>query len=237
MPLVTCVCLTTWPKRKAFLPDALRSFRQQTLPSREMVVVNDGTPLVSHVPDVRVVNLQPIGRKWTIGEKRNVGVRAAQGTYLATWDDDDVSLPNRLADQANAVILRRADGVLAGKMAVADEEMHLLGDCNRGPKRPVQPSAMLRRSAVIACGGYPAADYLEDAQVIERIRLLLRGLIIVMPGSNFYVLRRHGSNVTLGAGESNQAYANCAARSPDVVAMQRRVDALRAGPGGEDVTE
>lgn len=35
----------------------------------------------------------------TIGRKRNVACESANGEILATWDDDDYSAPNRLADQ------------------------------------------------------------------------------------------------------------------------------------------
>jgi len=232
-PLVSCICLTTWPRRRAYLPDALRSYRQQTYPERELIVVNDGEPLVSHAADVAVVNLPDVGRKWTIGEKRNVGVRKARGTYLATWDDDDVSMPDRLAVQVDAARRWGADCVLADKMLVADEDMHLLGDCDRGLVKPVQPSALTRRDAVIAVGGYPVSNYREDAEVVERIKLLLRGVVTTMPGSNWYVMRRHGGNTATG---DNSSYAICAMRSPDVVEYQRRVDAIRSGPGGENVT-
>ena len=236
MPLVSCICLTTWPRRQAYLPDALRSYRQQTYPDRELVVVNDGDPLVSHATDVTVVNLPPVGRRWTIGEKRNVGVRAARGTYLATWDDDDISLPDRLSKEMDAMLRGRADYVVADKMLIADSDMNLQGDCDRGKVRPVQPSALVRKSAIVAVGGYPIANYLEDLQVLKRIQFLLRGHIVTVQGSDWYVMRRHDQNITLTAGEKNAAYLACALRSPDVVRQQRLVDAVRNGPGEKDVT-
>lgn len=236
MVAVSCICLTTWPRRERFLPDALRSYRQQTFADRELIIVNDGTPLVSHAPDVIVVNLPDVGRPWTIGEKRNVGVRAAHGQFIATWDDDDVSLPERLAEQMAVARRENADVVVARKMLIADADMHLVGDCDRGRVRHTQASALLRRNAVVAAGGYPISNYLEDAAVIERIRFYLLGRVITMPSASWYVLRRHGSNVTLDAGETNERYLSCGMRSPEVARQQRAVDAVRSGPGGRDVT-
>lgn len=239
-PLVSCVLLTTHPRRAAFLPDALRSYRQQTYAARELVIVNDGAPLAPRARDVRVVNLQerPRGR-WTIGEKRNAGVLVARGEYVATWDDDDVSLPERLANQVAVARATGADHVTADRMHVADEDLRVQGQCDRGRARPVQSSALIRRAAILAAGGYAAADYREDAELLARLRLVTRGFnhAVTMTGCDWYVNRRHGENVTSDFGERGADYIACALRDPAREAVQRRVDALRAGPGAEDLIE
>lgn len=236
-PVVSCVMLTTHPKRARYLPDALRSYRGQTLAERELVVVNDGAPLLSRAADITVVNLPDRGRRWTIGEKRNVGVRFARGEFVATWDDDDVSLPGRLAAQVAVARSRDADYVLADQMLVADAGMRLIGRCDRGRQRPVQASALVRRSTVAAAGGYRPVDYLEDFALLERIRYLVLGTVAVVPDSEWYVMRRHGGNVTNTHGESDCEYGVCALRDPNVSPQQRELDALRRGPGAEDIYE
>lgn len=235
LPLVSCVCLTTHPRRAAFLGDALVSYRAQTYPARELLVVNDGEPLRSRAEDVRVVNLPDRGARWTVGEKRNVGVRLARGEYLATWDDDDVSLPERLAEQVARAEQWGAAAVLADRMAVADARLRLHGNCYRGALRATMASAMLRRSAVVAAGGYPTADYMEDVEVLERVRLVCRRPVGIMRGADWYVLRRHGGNVTLDYRETDDEYTACALRDPATVEAQARLDALLRGPGREDV--
>jgi hypothetical protein len=97
------------------------------------------------------------------------------------------------------------------------------------------PSALLRRDAVVRAGGYREVDYLEDAGLLERLRLVLRAHVATLPGCGWYVMRRHGANVTLAHGESNAAYLACGLRSPAVRAQQAALDAVRAGPGGTDV--
>jgi glycosyltransferase involved in cell wall biosynthesis len=234
-PIVTCVCLTTHPKREAFLPDALRSYRQQTYPNRELVVVNDGDPLSSVASDVRVVNLPRRPARWTIGEKRNVGIRYARGEYLATWDDDDVSLPERLADEVSVAETTGASVVLTNSMYVGDEHLELTGRCAREQGKALMPSALIRRSEAVAAGGYQKLDYLEDFSLISRIKHLGRGLVVIIPSRDWYIMRRHGANVTLSAGERNEAYLACAARDTGVRDAVRALERLRSGPGGSDV--
>ena len=235
-PLVSCVCLTTHPRRALFLPDALRSYRAQSYAARELLIINDGAPLESAAPDVRVINLPARGRRWTVGEKRNAGIRAARGEYLATWDDDDVSLPGRLVESVEAARAWGADVVRADGAWIADAGLTLAGRCQRDASAPVQASALIRRDAAVRAGGYAAADYCEDAQIVERVRLVVRGHVATLAGAGWYVLRRHGANVTLGYGEHGDTYVACALRDAGGVrAAQRALDALRAGPGGDDV--
>jgi glycosyltransferase involved in cell wall biosynthesis len=219
--------LTTAPRRNKYLPDALRAYKSQTYPHRELVVVNDGSPLVAQTSDVIVVNLPSICRPWTIGEKRNIGVRVARGDYLATWDDDDISLPLRLEKQVEYATRCDASVVLLDRMVVADEDMNLVGTCARGNHRPVQASALLLREAVVRAGGYPAVSYLEDAAMHERIRYYCRGRVVVLPGHDLYVMRRHASNVTLGSGESNDDYFACGINDPRGRLLGPLVDGVR----------
>lgn len=234
-PLVTCVCLTTHPKRAAFLPDALRSYRQQTYEPRELLVVNDGEPLTSQADDVRVINLPRRDTRWRIGEKRNVGIRLARGEYLATWDDDDLSFPTRLAEQVAAALAWNADVVRADGMFVADAELSLAGRCARDRSVPVMASALISRDAAVAAGGYPVGDYAEDVGMIERIRFLARGNIATMENARWYVLRQHGSNITLSAGEQHGTYAACGLRDRTVGDATATIEAILQGPGGDDV--
>lgn len=239
-PLISCVMLTTHPRRASYVADALRSFRAQSWPRRELVVVNDGpVRLAPSAPDVRVVNLppeHPEGRRWTLGEKRNVGVQTAEGEWLATWDDDDLSLPDRLEAQITFALMFGADHVMADRAHVADSELRVFGACFRGVARPVMASALIRRSALVAAGGYPAKDYCEDAELLARMRHIGRANCAVMVAP-WYVLRRHRDNITNGFGESADAWITCALRDPVRDDAQARVDAVRRGDGANDLQE
>lgn len=123
----------------------------------------------------------------------------------------------------------RVDGVY-----IADAALSLAGRCSRS-MAPVIASALIRRDAIVRAGGYPVDDYLEDGELIERVRLVGRGLVATMPG-RWYVIRRHASNVTLSAGERGEAYTAFAlADVSDVREASQAIEALRRGPGGGDV--
>ncbi len=93
-----------------FLADAVRSVWDQTLPARELIVIDDcsrdGTVALAE----RLARESPVPMTVTRlprnsgGPARpiNVGVRAATGALVAVLDQDDVFLPNRLARHADA---------------------------------------------------------------------------------------------------------------------------------------
>lgn len=94
---ISCKCITYG--RGDVLEEALASFLLQESPGpRELVIVND-YPL-QHLrfdhPDVRVYNVD--AQFPTIGEKVNYAVDRCQYDTIAVWDDDDIALPNHLAN-------------------------------------------------------------------------------------------------------------------------------------------
>lgn len=94
---VSAVCLAyDLPRRQQILEEAVESFVRQTYPDCELVIVNDTPGLVIEcdVPRVRVINVPPCA---TLGEKYNAGIAAARGSLICSWDDDDISLPWRIA--------------------------------------------------------------------------------------------------------------------------------------------
>lgn len=96
-PFVTCLCLTK--NRRAWLPQAIRCFQQQTYPRRELLILADGDDVRDLVPPDERIRLVHLEEGRTIGEKRNHGIGLAAGAIIAHWDDDDWSAPERLEDQ------------------------------------------------------------------------------------------------------------------------------------------
>ena len=85
--------------RRQWLPQAVRCFRSQTYPNKELLIVADGENIRDVVPDDPNIRLVEIESGHTIGEKRNFGCERAAREFIAHWDDDDFSAPGRLADQ------------------------------------------------------------------------------------------------------------------------------------------
>jgi len=101
LPLITAVIPTR--ERPDLVVRAVQSVLNQTYPNVEVVVVVDGPDAVTveTLEALAVRNLRVIALAENAGgsEARNIGVRAARGTWVAMLDDDDEWLPEKLAKQ------------------------------------------------------------------------------------------------------------------------------------------
>jgi Glycosyl transferase family 2/Methyltransferase domain len=97
-PLVSCIMPTC--DRRRFVGRAIRYFRDQDYPNRELVIIDDGADCVADLipadPRIRYVRLP---ERRTIGAKRNLACEHAHGELVVHWDDDDWSAPWRLGYQ------------------------------------------------------------------------------------------------------------------------------------------
>ena len=102
-PLVSVVISTY--NRADFLPRAIDSIRYQTMGNWELILINDGsTDETANIlkayerldPRIKVLtNKKNSGLIYSL----NRGLNAARGKFIARMDDDDKSLPDRLARQ------------------------------------------------------------------------------------------------------------------------------------------
>ncbi|QRK06071.1 glycosyltransferase [Archangium violaceum] len=107
-PLVSCLMPTH--NRRPFIPLALRWFLAQDWPSRELVIVDDGSDPVSDLlPDDARIRYLRLERKHSLGAKRNLACQSAKGDILVHWDDDDWSAPHRLTYQVSSLLQEGAD--------------------------------------------------------------------------------------------------------------------------------
>ena len=101
-PCINAVMLITWPKRREMIQHAIHSFVLQTYDNRVLTIVNDGAPCRLSEAFRKTcqgsVVTAPEGA--TIGEKRNLATAAvAEAEFIASFDDDDFSVPWRLRTQ------------------------------------------------------------------------------------------------------------------------------------------
>ena len=107
-PLISCIMPTR--NREHFLSLSMGLFLGQDYPNKELVIVDD-SPAASNcdllrAPGIRYVHLQ---RPMSIGAKRNLACRHAEGEIIAHWDDDDWYSSDRLRYQAAPILLGEAD--------------------------------------------------------------------------------------------------------------------------------
>lgn len=184
MPFISCLCLTyDHPARQSVLEECVYWFSRQDYPRRELVIVND-TPnleISCDVPGVRVVNVPECK---TLGEKYQAGLEACMGTYVAVWDDDDISLPNRLSLAVKSIgnadyFNPRAYWFENGDAIFRHE--HRTGYAHN--------ASLFKKQAALDVGGYPACHD-PDAQM-DRL-LMLGGKVAEgdgNPANTTYVYR------------------------------------------------
>ncbi len=201
--------------------EACLAYRLQTYAAKELVIVNDGEPIRAAADDVSVVNL---AERRSVGSKRNAGIAAARGELVAIWDDDDFSLPERLAEQVALAERTGADHVRSSRMWVADEALEVRALVEAW----CLPTSLIRRAAVLAVGGFPDEDYAEDLHLHER--LVEAGFAAHASAEPLYVHRRHGANASRSAGESLASMLawSVPVDPADLAAAARRVAELRA---------
>jgi O-antigen biosynthesis protein len=133
--------------RPEMLVEAVKSVIGQTMYEFEVIVVNDGSIPVSNL----LSGLDPQGRIRVIDNKehrgrsasRNIGIRAARGTYIAYLDDDDRYCPDHLETlvgflESNGQAAAYSDALCAvqekkdGAYVVVKKEIRYSSDfCNR----------------------------------------------------------------------------------------------------------
>lgn len=86
------------------LAETLESVLRQSIPPQEVIVVEDGSPIpsgdvVSRYPSVRYIEQENSG----VSQSRNHGASLATAEWICFLDQDDLILPNHLAQTCHAV--------------------------------------------------------------------------------------------------------------------------------------
>ena len=203
-PLIQCLMLTRWPERSEMIQHAIFSFLCQDYPHRVLTVVNDGEPceltekffVAAGSASGHCVVQAPAGS--TIGEKRNLGVKAfRQAAYVASFDDDDFSLPGRLGAHLGAI----GDAVWLSSsrkfisLATLDNIIGFeVGRCY---------GAGMISTRVTDELSWPHLSWCEDHRLFEAVKAHPTfGALTAEDDALMYVHRRHDSNASVAHRES-----------------------------------
>lgn len=145
-----------------FVKAAIRSILLQTHHDFELIIVNDGSTddsleAIQSFSDRRIKIINFTENKG-ISTARNYAINAAQGMYIAHMDSDDISHPERLADQVAymennphtgicgtwAKLFGERNGIAKSPTSNAEIKCRLLFNCII-----YQPTVMIRKSILL----------------------------------------------------------------------------------------
>jgi glycosyltransferase involved in cell wall biosynthesis len=156
-PLISVVITTK--NRNTLLPRAVRSVLEQTWPSLELIVVDDGSDIPAVLPrdDPRARIIRHDVSKG-LCEARNAGFRAAKGEFFCMLDDDDWYLPDKLEKQVLYLLEHPEIDLVFSRVRVRDaaglEHYYLTADHVHTPEinlmayNVIHPSSVLFRREV-----------------------------------------------------------------------------------------
>jgi len=187
--LVSCIMATH--NRRRFVPEAVACFLAQTLVDSELVIVDDGDDSVRDlVPEGDRVRYVPVLGKHHFCRLRDVGLHLARGRYVAVWDDDDLSHPERLAVQV-AELERSGKGLcfLASSIVTREEPPA------RWVYAPREPWPLDNSAVFSARRGF---SFHADSTCYSALRALKEAftedVTLVQGRPELLVTRRHDSN-------------------------------------------
>ncbi len=169
-----------------YLSEAIESILAQTFADWEFIIIDDAskdaTPeVLNRYTDPRIVRLHN-DKNLGLARSLNRGLSLARGEYIARQDADDVSLPQRLAQQVAYLEVEPRTG-LVGTTAIWTNEAGETSEIWQQPINNAQiqerllqyccfmhGSVMMRRQALTEVGG----GYAEDMRTAQDYDLWLR---------------------------------------------------------------
>lgn len=203
--MVSCLMVTlAVPERLAVLERSIACYVRQTHGNKELVIVSDAgdsetkSAIAAYVAslnrdDIRIVD---VPGTLSVGALRNISMASARGDVVCQWDDDDLSHPQRVQRQLQA--LRQS-----GRQAVCLREVMMFFTHSRTlyctnwhatPPKSVPGTLMCWKSAPIRYHETGPGCRLGEDTVVAQQLLELDALHALPDASHLYVYVCHGAN-------------------------------------------
>ena len=224
--------------RAELVGDTLRCLLGQTLPPREIIVVDDGST------DDSAEVVRTFGRKVSLikqenrgpGAARNAGLKAATGRYIQFFDSDDLASPNKFEIQVAALESSEADFAYCPWVRARIDGTDLTFDgpvLQAGPVPDWKPmlewqlgpwclvfqNCLFRREAVERAGWF-RTDLMptEDSELF--VRILLAGAKPTFTGDCLVFYRVHEYHQITASGVSEQRRSDDWSRYMEIVGQE-----------------
>lgn len=206
MPKVS-VLMPVYRTKETYLREAIESILAQTFTDFEFLILDDcpednREDVVKSYQDTRIKyskNEHNLG----ISESRNKLIAMAEGEYLAVFDHDDISLPERFAKQVAYLDAHPEVGIVgtahievpSGKVVnhplYNDEiEEQLMFSCPL-----IHPSVMMRKSLLVATGVQYDKEFFPTEDYNLYLHLIGKTKFANLP-EVLFKYRKHSSNTT-----------------------------------------
>ncbi|SDL05784.1 Glycosyltransferase involved in cell wall bisynthesis [Glycomyces sambucus] len=196
-------------RRPEYLPAIIEQVNRQTHPETELIAVLHGvpkeTPAIAAALATATVPLTvvEVPGETVFGEALNRGFRAASGTHVAKFDDDDWYSPHHLAD------LLRAERYSGAALVGAHTELIHVEEYDRTVRKQFQDAEaftvhlsggtlLMRREHFHALGGYRPVRTSEDRGLLQDVLAEGGGVYKIHPLG--YVLSRRAAGHTWDVG-------------------------------------
>jgi glycosyltransferase involved in cell wall biosynthesis/predicted O-methyltransferase YrrM len=182
--------------RRRFVPRAIAQFQNQDYPSKELIIVDDGTdPIADLVPDDPRIRLIRLPRRMSVGAKRNIACENSAGEFIAHWDDDDWNAPHRLSCQAQRLL--NSDASICGlkDLLFLDIRTTKAWEYNY----PANQRPWLSGNSLLYRKDYWSAHRFSDINVGEDSRFVWTAdahRLLAVADADFHVGLIHGTNVS-----------------------------------------
>jgi len=189
IPLVSCLMVTCG--RFEMAKRSIHCFCKQTYSNKELVIIDDDesdilADWVKTLQDNRINYIRLPNEGKMLGELRNMAVELANGSYIAQWDDDDLSAPKRLAIQMAVIHIFQTDACfLQREQLWYPQERIFAKSCHR----------LWEGSFICAKDNlppYPIQRKGEDTPVAEQVALQRRIALLDFP--ELYTYTFHNLN-------------------------------------------
>lgn len=178
--------------RARYVPIAIRCFLQQTYPDKELIIIDDGSELLTIPNDDRIRYIK-LENNTPTGTKRNIGVETANGEIIGNCDDDDWASSYRLRDQVGRLFTTGKAVTGYNSTVVYDESTGLLYKNLGGPPYLASGTSQCYwKEWWRKTGGFPPVTYGEDS-VFSRTARLADELAIADVGKTM-IARKHANN-------------------------------------------
>lgn len=193
--LVSCIMPTR--NRREFVPRAIECFLAQTYALRELVILDNGESVADLIPKDDRIRYIRMAAKSTTGQLRNLCCQVARGEFIAHWDDDDWSHPERLAEQVAAIEGYQATGYNSIYFhGPGKNEVHRY----EGAKAYALGTSLFYRRAWWDKTRFPALLVGEDNEFVRRST----GVMKFLDGSSRIVARTHKTNTSPRIAQSSE---------------------------------